>query len=222
MPQILLFTKTAGYRHEEAIDAGIAMIRASAASELVEVTATEDSAIFSPDGLALFDAVVWLQVSGDVLTDHQRVAFSAYLRGGGGFAAIHGPADAEWSWPEYTDILGARFLYHPEAGTQSAEVRVEDPDHPSTEGITSPWAWTEEWYVFDRNPRGSKRILLTVDESTYDVQAQKMGADHPIAWAGQHGDGRTWYSALGHHPESYEDAKFVNHIWGGIKSVLRD
>jgi type 1 glutamine amidotransferase len=221
MTQILLFTKTAGYRHEEVIDIGIAMIRASAAGRNVEVTATEDSAIFTPDGLAPFDAVVWFQVSGDVLDEEQRAAFDSYLRGGGGFAAIHGPADAEWSWPEYASILGARFLYHPENGTQHAQLRIEDPEHPSTDKLTDPWGWTEEWYVFDRNPRGDKHILLTVDESTYDVQAQKMGADHPISWLGQHGHGRTWYTSLGHHPESYKDQQFIDHVWGGIASVFR-
>jgi uncharacterized protein len=36
-----------------------------------------------------------------------------------------------------------------------------------------------------------------------------MGADHPIAWAHCIGKGRSFYSAIGHRPETYSDA---NHI----------
>jgi type 1 glutamine amidotransferase len=219
MPRILLFSKTTGYRHHEAIDLGIALIQQAAAADGVEVVATEDNAAFEAPALAGFDAAVWLQVSGDVLTDPQREAFGAFLRAGGGFAGIHGASDAERSWPDYEDIVGARFLYHPKLQAQTADLWAE-ATHPCTAGLPEPWRWTEEWYTFERNPRGLVEVLLKVDEQTYDVQEQCMGADHPICWAGHFGAGRTWYTALGHHRESYADPVFARHIWGGITSVV--
>ncbi|MHB1475686.1 MAG: ThuA domain-containing protein, partial [Dermatophilaceae bacterium] len=216
MPRILVFSMTTGWRHGESIELGIEMIRRSAEAHSVEVVATEDPAVFATESLKGFDATVWLQVSGDVLSPMQRVAFGEYLRAGGGFAGVHGACDAERSWPEYEDIVGARFLYHPETDDQAADLIVENADHPSTRHLPARWNWVEEWYVFEKNPRGRVNPLLAVDEATYDVEEKSMGADHPICWSGTFGAGRTWYTALGHHPAAYSDETFAAHVWGGI------
>ena len=40
-------------------------------------------------------------------------------------------------------------------------------------------------------------------------QNLRMGADHPIAWSRCVGRGRMFYSAIGHRPERYGDALYV-------------
>lgn len=222
MPQerILLFTKTTGYRHDS-IGAGIELIQSSARDSGIGVDHTEDEADFGADNLNRYAAVVWLQVSGDVLDEAGRQAFDDYLRGGGGFAGVHGAADAEWTWPAYEDIMGARFLYHPlQQQFQAARV-ITELDDPATTPIPQPWNWRDEWYAFKRSPRGPFEILLRIDESSYDPEDKPMGGDHPVSWRGRYGDGRTWYTALGHTIESYSDPTFRAHLWGGIQSVLR-
>jgi uncharacterized protein len=47
---------------------------------------------FNAADLKRFDAVVWNNVSGDVLTIPQRSDFKAYIENGGGFAGFHGSA----------------------------------------------------------------------------------------------------------------------------------
>lgn len=218
--RILLFTKTTGYRHASMAE-GMDLINTYAHDRGITVDQTEDEADFTLPNLAHYDAVVWLQVSGDVLDEAGRAAFDAYLRAGGGFAGIHGAADAEWSWPTYESIVGARFLFHPlENQTQTAAVISELAD-PSTSPIPQPWKWSDEWYSFKRNPRGEFEILLRIDESSYDPESEPMGDDHPVSWRGRHGEGRTWYTSLGHWPESYADPIFREHVWGGITSVMR-
>ena len=53
---------------------------------------TDKAGVMNPADLAKFDAVVWNNVSGDVLTVTQRRAFENYIRSGGGFVAVHGTA----------------------------------------------------------------------------------------------------------------------------------
>ena len=72
----------------------------------------------------------------------------------------------------------------------------------------------EEWYNFQNNPRPSVNVLVTVDESTYS--GGNMGSDHPIAWHHDVGDGRAWYTAMGHHEATYDDEDFRAHVLGGI------
>lgn len=229
MTAVLLFTRTTGYRHGEAIEAGIEMIQFAARKRGVEVVVTEDPDVYQATRLRAFNATVWLHVSGNVLESTQRTALADFLARGGGFAGIHGAADAEREWPEYEQIVGARFLYHPNDGAQVADLIVEGPEHPSTTALPNPWSWTEEWYSFERSPRPEVDVLLAVDESTYDHtydptvfprDALKMGDDHPISWAGRFGEGRTWFTALGHHVDAYANPLFIEHVWGGISSVL--
>jgi uncharacterized protein len=218
--RILLFTKTTGYRHAS-ISEGVELVQACAGDNGVAVDHAENAAEFNPRNLDRYDAVVWLQVSGDVLDTSGRSAFDAYLRAGGGYAGIHGAATAERSWPAYEAIVGAWFLFHPHTRQlQTARVLTE-LDDPSTASIPRPWQWHEEWYSFTRNPRGESEILLRVDESSYDPEDEPMGEDHPVSWRGRHGEGRTWYTALGHAAKSYADPIFRGHIWGGITSVMR-
>ena len=74
LENVLVFSKTAGFRHES-IPAGIAAIQALGAANDFAVTATEDSADFTSANLAQYDAVVFLSTTGDVLNDEQQQAF---------------------------------------------------------------------------------------------------------------------------------------------------
>jgi type 1 glutamine amidotransferase len=212
--RVLVFTRTLGYRHDSIPD-GVRAVTALAEADGLVVRHTEDPAAFDDGGLREHDVVVWLSTSGDVLDDEQRAAFARWLGGGGAFAGVHSTSACEDSWPGYAEIVGARFVRHPDV--QTASVRVEDSDHPSTAGLPSLWRHRDEWYDFDRNPRGRVRVLLSVDESTYEGGG--MGPDHPLAWSSTYGAGRTWYTALGHEPEAYVDPVFLSHLGGGLRSL---
>ena len=151
-----------------------------------------------------------------MLDADQRQHFAHWLAGGGRFAGIHGAAACEYDWPEYEQMLGARFAEHPHV--QPATVVVEDSTHPSTIGLPQRWQRMDEWYGFRTNPRGMVRVLATVDEATYE--GGLMGGDHPLVWCGSYGAGHTWYTALGHTCESYSDPLFAGHVRGGLLSLL--
>ncbi len=221
MQRVLVFTKTTGFRHES-IAAGATAIRELGAEHGVVADHSEDAATHTAANLERYAAVVWLDVSGDVLDHAQREAFAAYLQRGGGFAAVHSSTDAEGSWPEFERIVGARFLSHPGGALQfqQAELTVVDAGHPSTVGIPDPWRWTDEWYVFTTNPSDRVDVLLTVDESSYDQEGASMGSPHPLSWHSRYGAGRVWYTALGHRDQAFDDPTFRAHLWGGIASVF--
>lgn len=211
-PRVLVFSKTTGYRHTSIPD-GIAAIHALGAEHGFEVEATEDAGVFTDDALASFAAVVFLNTTQDVLDAAQQAAFERYIRAGGGFAGVHAAADTEYDWPWYGGLVGAYFEHHPEI--QAATVRVEDPAHPSTDGLPVEWVRTDEWYDFRSSPRGRVRVLATLDEASYE--GGRMGEDHPIAWCHAYDGGRAWYTAMGHTAESYAEPLFRRHLLGGIR-----
>jgi type 1 glutamine amidotransferase len=213
-PRILVFSKTAGFRHDS-IPAAIRAVRTLGARNGIAVDATEDAGSFSPSNLTRYDAVAFLLTTGDVLDAGQQRAFERYVAAGHGFAGVHSATDTEYGWPWYHGLVGATFKSHP--AIQRAVVEVENALHPSTVGLPRRWSRTDEWYGFKRNPRRAVRVLATVDESTYAPGTGAMGSDHPIAWAHEYRGGRAWYTAGGHTGESYSEPQFLQHLAGGIR-----
>ncbi|OLF13564.1 ThuA domain-containing protein [Actinophytocola xanthii] len=212
-PTVLVFSKTAGFRHDS-IPAGIAAIRALGAQNGFAVEATEDANAFTAENLEHYAAVVWLSTTGDVLNAEQQTAFENYIDGGGGYAGVHAASDTEYDWPWYGELVGAYFKSHP--AIQEATVDVESHDHPSTDELPSTWTRTDEWYNYRSNPRADVKVLATLDESSYDPGADAMG-DHPIMWCHTQGEGRSWYTGGGHTQASYSEPEFLNHLAGGIR-----
>ncbi|WP_410642284.1 ThuA domain-containing protein [Amycolatopsis sp. lyj-346] len=206
--QVLVFSKTAGYRHDS-IPAGIEAIRELGSVHGFDVTATEEAPVFTA-GCA---AVVFLSTSGAVLDAAQRAAFESYVEGGGGYVGIHAAADTEYDWPWYGQLVGAWFKTHP--AIQQARFVTEDATHPATAHLPPVWTRTDELYDFRANPRGRVHVLQSLDESSYTGGG--MGADHPITWCHPQGRGRAFYTGLGHTSESYADPAFRALILGAIR-----
>ena len=212
---LLIFTKTNAYRHE-AFEQGTQVLLALASELGLSATATEDARAFEPANIARYRATIWLSTSGNVLDASERAGFEAFIRGGGGYLGIHGASAAETDWPFYRQLVGARFTFHPES--QPARLLVEDRDHPATSHLGREWLWNDEWYEFDANPRPHVRVLVSVDEGSY--RGGRMG-DHPLVWCQELGASRSFYTALGHAAEHFDDGRFRRHLLGAMRWVLR-
>ena len=104
--RVLVFSETTGFRHDS-IPAGREAICRVAGREGIAVDWSEDSAVFTTQTLARYDAVVFLSTTGDPLDDAQQAAFEAYIRNGGGYAGIHAASDTEYDWAWYAGLVGA-------------------------------------------------------------------------------------------------------------------
>jgi type 1 glutamine amidotransferase len=208
---VLVFSKTAGFRHD-AIPAGQQAIRELGAANNFTVTTTEDAATFTTAGLAKYEAVVFLNTTGDVLDADQQTAFEGYIRGGHGFVGVHAAADTEYDWPFYGELMGAWFASHP--AIQPVKVKVEDRAHAATAHLPQVWSRTDELYNYRTNPRATAHVLATLDETSYS--GGTMG-DHPHAWCKSYQGGRSFYTGAGHTIESYSDPAFRAHLLGGIR-----
>jgi uncharacterized protein len=207
-PRLLVYTRTAGYRHDS-IPAGVAALRGL---DGYTVDATEDLGVFRPDRLSRYAAIVFLSTSEDVLDEAGRDALKGYMAAGGAWLGIHGASTSEYNWPWFGELVGAWFDQHPPV--QDAAMVVEDRDHPATRHLGATWARRDEWYAFRANPRPRVHVLLTVDEASYT--GGTMGADHPLAWCHDRVGGRSFYTALGHTEESYTEPAYLQHLSGAL------
>jgi hypothetical protein len=211
MQRALVYTRTTRYRHDS-IPAGVAAIRELGLDTGIEVDATEKPEAFTRENLARYQVAVFLSTSGEVLDDEGRAAFSEWVQAGGGFVGVHLAAGTEPDWDFFGKLVGARFTRHPEF--QPGVVTIEDQRHPATGHLPAQWLFEDEWYEFSGNPRGSVRVLASIDERCYE--GGTMGSDHPLAWCHENCGGRAFYTSLGHADVAYADPRFREHLAGAL------
>jgi hypothetical protein len=215
--RILIYTGTTGFRHTDGINNGRPVIQNRLTQENGYTVDWEDCnglgtgtnncnhadknpRIFTPENLARYDAVVFLNSSwafaggnlpGPLLQDPQKNALISYVQNGGGIAAIHNMTDASagvvsWDWWDgaVNSVIGTTMPGHAatNANGNFATVQVSDHNHLSTANLPDTWTIADEHYNYARNPRGDHHILANFDERTYNTGVNSMGQDHPITW----------------------------------------
>ena len=215
---VLVFTKTAGYRHAS-IEHGVAVLQQLGDAYRFEVTHTEDSTQFRDATLATYDVVVFLSTTGDVLGPDEEAAFERFIQEGGGFVGIHAAADTEYDWPFYRELVGRQFVQHPEH--QRGRIHTVPSDFP--EAMTSfgdSLTLYEEGYEYTVPYAVGLQDLMRIDTSTYNTRAwlgqERMGVYHPLAWYHEHAGGRAFYTGIGHMDDTFDLPAFQDHLVSAI------
>lgn len=206
--RVLIFSKTAGFRHDS-IPVAVATLEHLAAEAGMVADHTEDAGAFTAANLARYRVVVFASTTGTVLDAAQKQAMQAFMQAGGGFVGVHAAADTEYDWPWYGQLVGARFRDHP-PGLQHSRVQPEQEGRP----VGTAWPVHDELYNYRSNPRGQVSVVATLDEALYE--GGNMGGDHPIAWCHRFDGGRAWYTGLGHTGEIYAQAEFLDQLRQGL------
>lgn len=212
--KVLIFSKTAGYHHQS-ISAGIKAIMQLGTQHKFSVDTTTDASMFTKANLKKYDAVIFLNTTGDVLNDEQQQAFQQYIQSGGGFVGVHAATDTEYGWQWYGNLVGAYFGSHPKI--QEAVVQITDANNIATKHLPNPWKRTDEWYNF-KWIGSDLNVLMKLDETSYT--GGKNDNNHPISWYHAYEGGRAFYTGLGHTDESYSDPLYLEHLWGGIQYAM--
>lgn len=234
----LVFSRTVTFRHKDSIPVGNAMLAAQFKSFGLEADITEDPAVFTTENLARYRAVAFMSTTGDIMsvalpkeaTKEQkdaavkvvaarREAFQRWLESGGAFVGVHAATDpgaADKYWPWYAKMIGGLFAGHP--AIQPAVLHPLSKEHPAVAHLPADWKRKDEWYNF-KHLATDNQVLLEIDEKSYT--GGKMGDHHPMSWCKDVGQGRMFYTALGHTKESFSEAEFVQHVLGGMKWTLR-
>ncbi|MES2478837.1 MAG: ThuA domain-containing protein [Bacteroidota bacterium] len=211
----MLFTKANGFYHES-ISSGIEMFQSNGTQWGIELFETDKSSAFTEDNLQQYQLIVFLNNTGNLFSDEERLALQSYIRKGGAILGIHAATDAEYDWPWYGQMLGARFKDHP--AVQEAICNTILLSHPSVQGMPEQWLHVDEWYNFS-SLASDNHTVLTVDENSYIGGSH--GAHHPVSWYREFEGGKIFYTAMGHNKESYQEPIFVKHIAGAVEWLIQ-
>jgi uncharacterized protein len=173
----------------------------------------------TPENLKKFDGFVFANTTG-VLPLPNKDAFLNEIKSGKGFVGMHSASDT-FHGPNntvdpYIEMLGGEFLTH---GAQAGvECLVEDKAHPATKALGEAYCLErEEIYLLKSYDRTKVRELLVLDKHP---NKKSEAGSFPIAWCKEYGQGKVFYTSLGHREDVWMNEQYQKHILGGIKWSL--
>nr|WP_249810221.1 ThuA domain-containing protein [Bradyrhizobium sp. 157] len=220
--RVLYFTYSAGYRHDVIPLSKAILTQLGSNSGVFEVTATEDTSEFSPDNLERYAAVMFY-TSGELpMSEAQKNALLNFVRSGRGFLGVHSATDTFYTWPDYLDLVGGYFNGHP--WHQAVTIEVVDPGDPLVAFLGNSLQVEDEIYQISDFDYRRSRVLLRLDPRSVDLG--KTGVHRrfygwPLAWTRFYGEGRVFYTALGHEPSVWQDARYQRILNNAILWSIR-
>lgn len=189
---------------------------------------------FTAEGLKQYDLIIFNSTTG-ALPLPDQAAFLQWIRDGGAFVGVHAATDTFHSRGNevnpYIEMIGGEFRTH---GPQvEVEIINQDPEHAACKHYPERFTIFDEIYEFKNFERPKVRGLLGLDKHPQN----KSPGDYPISWCKPYGNGRVFYTALGHREDvwcpdwkddrgqrrvpSADALGFQKHVQGGILWALR-
>lgn len=242
--KILLFTRSQGFEHS-VIKAG-----KDGAPSLVEQTLTtlgkthaytivhtKDGGVFTAEKLKEFDAFAFY-TTGDLtkeggdknpaMSREGKQALFDAIKGGKGFIGFHSASDTFHAASgahsftvdpvadPYAIMLGAEFIVH--GKQQKTKAITIDAKFPGIEDFKDGLELQEEWYSLKQFPK-DLHVLQVLDTSTMEGNMYKRG-NYPITWIHPYGQGKVFYTAMGHRDDVWALPAYQKLISGGIDYAL--
>ena len=243
--RLLVFTKCRGYVHASIPYGAKAIELMGEKTGAFKATVSDDIAWFEPDRLREFDGVCLMSALGEFFLpdDYERLApdlqtaarekdsrlkasFYAWLRNGKALSAIHGGCYSFHDTPAFAELFGGAFDRHPWNADEKIAVKLDDPQHPVLAAFGGcGLEIIDEGYQFkDPYSRRVVRVLYSLDPARMDMNKPDLRPDRDfgLCWVKRHGQGRVFYSALGHNSEEFWHPTLLRHFLDGIQFSLGD
>jgi type 1 glutamine amidotransferase len=151
------------------------------------------------DSLKRYDLICQTWTMSEI-TDQREQNLLAAVQAGTGFAGWHGGmGDSFRANPNYQFMVGGQWVAHP-GDIIDYTVNITRPDDPIMEGL-SDFAMRSEQYYMHVDPGNEVLAATTFDGSR---MAWLEGTVMPVVWKRRWGEGKIFYSALGHVISDFE------------------
>lgn len=246
--KVLVFSLTQGYRHKSIAIGKVMMRVMGEQTGAFEAVISDDLANFEPGKIDEFDAICFLNTTKEVFSPKKKElekmsssekkeaealekrlknSLMSYIKSGKGFIGIHAATDTFYDWPEYGEMIGGYFDGHPWRAKSDVSIRVEqgEEEHACCAHFDGGnLNFKEEIYQF-KEPYDSKKlhILLRLDPEKMDLsKGKRKDEDYGVSWIKPHGEGRVFYSSLGHNNHIYDNPKVLQHFLKGMQWAIGD
>jgi len=136
------------------------------------------------------------------ISNEQEAGLLAAVKSGVGLAGWHGgTGDAFRNNTSYQWMTGGQWVAHP-GNFVDYSVQISNHDHEITRGL-SDFSMHSEQYYLHTDP-GNNVLATTTFSGQHEGADWIAGTVMPVLWTRMWGQGRVFYSSLGHHNPDFE------------------
>jgi type 1 glutamine amidotransferase len=201
----LLYTFSVGHLLHPSIGPATMALRDALMPLGFVVDISVDPTMFTATGLQNYTVVVLISSSGLPFGTPGTVpmnALASFVRAGGGLVGIHSASLVDYAANStFVALLGGKFSGHP--GALRNSTCQSEGTHPAVVDLPKPYVTNDEFYTF---------VAMNPDDQI-DLRCAGVAAGDvlPIAWHRTEGNGRVFYTGLGHGPE----------LWGTTTTFVK-
>ena len=231
--KVLFVTQSGGYKHgsvtrhaDTLSPAEIAVTQLGQQTGLFDVHCTQDCAAdFTRDNLKNYDIVMFYTTTdsskSDVLpipTEVLDYFLNDWLKQKGhGFVGFHSATDTYHRTEPYWDMIGGTFNGHPWGSGTTVTVTVDDPNFPASRSFGKEFQIKDEIYQYTHWQPEKVHVLLSLNMAKCNP---KKPYQVPVSWVKEYGQGKVFYTNLGHNPATWTDKRFLDSVEGGVRWIL--
>jgi type 1 glutamine amidotransferase len=236
--KVLFFTKSSGFQHD-----GVNRNKGAFAEKTLvalgkehgfDVTVTKDGSVFTPEKLAEFDVIAFY-TTGDLDkpdNDEKKTeskdggvpmppgglgALFKFVESGKGFVGFHCAADTidhhgdDAKTHPYIKFIGGEFDGHNKQ--QNSKIKAVKGFAPIND--FDDFEMVEEWYRF-KNIAPDMQVIFVQETGTMEEKVYTDRKPYPETWARAHGNGRVFYTSMGHREDVWQNPLFHQVVLGGL------
>lgn len=233
--RVLMLTQSKGFTHgsvrrpekDKLSVAEVAMTQLGQQTGLFDVVCSQDAAAdFTKDNLQKFDMVVFYTTGFLPISQADRdYFFKEWLpQKGHSFVGFHSATDTYHSdtdpaadYQPYWDMIGGSFNGHPWNAGNEVTISIHEPNHPAMKPFGEELKIKDEIYQYKHWQPNKVRVLMSLNMEKCEPKAPYMV---PISWVKEYGEGRVFYTNLGHNEATWTNKAFLDHVTGGIRWCL--
>jgi hypothetical protein len=223
----LMLTQSAGFVHGsvnrngfDLAPAEVAMTQLGQQTKLFVVHCTQDAkADFTTENLKNYQLVMfYTTLNLPIAEPDLDYFFKEWLpTKGHAFVGFHSASDTFHEYKPYWDMIGGTFDGHPWGAGETVTMTVHDTSHPAMRPLGSEFVIKDEIYQYKQYQPEKVRVLMSLDMSKCETKKPYLV---PVSWVKNYGEGRVFYTNLGHNEGTWTNPKFLEHVTGGIKWAL--
>jgi type 1 glutamine amidotransferase len=224
--KVLALTQSKGFKHgpvsrkspQDLCLAEATVSQIGKDSGLFETECTQDASAITAEKLKEVDVLFFYTTGDDLISPAAWAAIDEWLKSGKAFVGTHSSTDTMKNHKGYYEMINGSFNGHPWGGGETVTLTNHDPGHATVKMLGPEFQWKDEIYQYSHYDPKAVRVLYSLNMAKCKV---RMPYHVPVCWVREYGQGRLFYTNLGHNESTWTNAKFKEHLLAGIRWALK-
>ncbi|MDZ4686459.1 MAG: ThuA domain-containing protein [Planctomycetaceae bacterium] len=223
----LMLTQSVGFVHgsvnrkeQTLAPAEIAMTQLGQQTGLFEVHCTQNAeADFTKENLAKYQLIMFYTTGKlPISEENLDYFFKDWLPAKGhAFIGFHSATDTLHDYQPYWDMVGGTFTEHPWNAGDTVTISVHDTAHPAMKPFGEEFQFKDEIYQYKNWQPDKVHLLMSLNMAKLKTKRPYLV---PVSWVKEYGEGRMFYTNLGHNEGTWTNPQFLAHVTGGVQWAL--